>query len=561
MFAQQGSPIELFWLDDYANVTQLTRQGFVPGPISFDNYASLPPIHDDYSTLFGIDPGDGNVELVWQSNNGSLVKLTQHDFVSGPFCIDPLMEHPAPVAGKGFLYTRNTFGSIELFYMDDYGGFVQLTDSGSVKDAYQAKVSISDVASGFLVDKIVGGRNILIGIDSPAAFETLLVETDVAIKLPEQPGDPFPVIGDGYVYTKDVTGATELFYMDGVGAATQVTTGGSVVLTPHALDEHGPTSLESLNSLLDAKLVDAFVLDSYATGADLATHTSDTANPHSTDIGNLGFGTLAELNATVTNADFVDKGVLDGYATSASLTSHTSDTANPHVTKVGNLGSGTLAEFNAAVTDATFVDKDVLDSYATSASLTSHTDDTTNPHVVTMDQAYDGSGSGAGKTITADSGPVEVAASGGSALKIGGYVTLEETTTPTGEADVGLLYTKDADGYTELFYKDNFDKETAITDDGYLFGVPFTMRGSKILNFDSPIGVPGSMTDIIAVQGADFGDRVLVSVPFAIPDEFILTAHVSSPNIVTVKWTQFSGVPIDPDGYDGYLYRVDVMKD
>ena len=38
----------------------------------------------------------------------------------------------------------------------------------------------------------------------------------------------------------------------------------------------------------------------------LDTHTSDTANPHSTDIGNLGTGTLAELNSKVTDATLDD---------------------------------------------------------------------------------------------------------------------------------------------------------------------------------------------------------------------------------------------------------------
>ena len=43
----------------------------------------------------------------------------------------------------------------------------------------------------------------------------------------------------------------------------------------------------------------------------------------------------------------VDGGVLDG---------HVADLANPHATDVGNLGSGTLAELNTAITDATLDD-------------------------------------------------------------------------------------------------------------------------------------------------------------------------------------------------------------
>lgn len=45
-----------------------------------------------------------------------------------------------------------------------------------------------------------------------------------------------------------------------------------------------------------------------------------------------------------------------GSNTHAQIDSHIADTANPHATDIGNLGSGTLAELNAAVTDATLDD-------------------------------------------------------------------------------------------------------------------------------------------------------------------------------------------------------------
>jgi len=42
--------------------------------------------------------------------------------------------------------------------------------------------------------------------------------------------------------------------------------------------------------------------------ADIDTHLASTANPHSTDIGNLGSGTLAELNTVITDATLDDEG-------------------------------------------------------------------------------------------------------------------------------------------------------------------------------------------------------------------------------------------------------------
>jgi hypothetical protein len=111
------------------------------------------------------------------------------------------------------------------------------------------------------------------------------------------------------------------------------------------------------------------------------THEADTANPHATDIENLGSGTLAELNDAVTDATLDDSGdprtptahvtthhsggsdplVHDSIAGSgtnshAQIDTHIADTTNPHQTDVGNLGSGTLAELNNAITDATLDD-------------------------------------------------------------------------------------------------------------------------------------------------------------------------------------------------------------
>ena len=45
-----------------------------------------------------------------------------------------------------------------------------------------------------------------------------------------------------------------------------------------------------------------------------------------------------------------------GGTAAATIGSHPSDTANPHATDVGNLGAGTLAELNAVITDATLDD-------------------------------------------------------------------------------------------------------------------------------------------------------------------------------------------------------------
>ena len=89
----------------------------------------------------------------------------------------------------------------------------------------------------------------------------------------------------------------------------------------------------------------------------------------------------------------------------------------------------------------------------------------------TLDQAYDGlSGSGSGKTIIADSGPVEIDATGDMALDLDGYISLQGISDPSVILGKGYVYSK-LDGEItgiELFYMDDESNVTQITKDGYL---------------------------------------------------------------------------------------------
>jgi hypothetical protein len=83
--------------------------------------------------------------------------------------------------------------------------------------------------------------------------------------------------------------------------------------------------------------------------------------------GGLVFGAVGGTGDVVGPASAVDdrlalfdgvtgKLIKQGTVTGAAVAAHLTDTANPHATDVGNLGSGTLAELNAAITDATLDD-------------------------------------------------------------------------------------------------------------------------------------------------------------------------------------------------------------
>jgi hypothetical protein len=64
--------------------------------------------------------------------------------------------------------------------------------------------------------------------------------------------------------------------------------------------------------------------------------------------------------------------IKQGSVTATAVASHLTDTANPHVTDVGNIGSGTLAELNTAITDATL--DDASDPRTPTSHATSHED-------------------------------------------------------------------------------------------------------------------------------------------------------------------------------------------
>jgi hypothetical protein len=55
-------------------------------------------------------------------------------------------------------------------------------------------------------------------------------------------------------------------------------------------------------------------------------------------------------------------------------------------------------------------------------------------------------------------------------MHLDGYISLTETSDPTTVIDTGLLYTKESDSITELFYQDDAGTVTQLTIDGYVGG-------------------------------------------------------------------------------------------
>jgi len=80
-------------------------------------------------------------------------------------------------------------------------------------------------------------------------------------------------------------------------------------------------------------------------------------NAGSSKISIIDDGANKEIDVDVVEANVVHQNLSGaGTNTHAQIDTHVASTSNPHATDVGNLGSGTLAELNTAITDATLDD-------------------------------------------------------------------------------------------------------------------------------------------------------------------------------------------------------------
>jgi len=113
----------------------------------------------------------------------------------------------------------------------------------------------------------------------------------------------------------------------------------------------------------------------------------------------------------------------------------------------------------------------------------------------TLDQAYDEGGSGAGRSITVDSGPVELNASGTNALTADGYISLSNISDPTLLINKGSIYVKDDSGDSELFYMDDSGRSTQITKDGLLNADEFAAHATSHISSGSD-EIDGDKLDI-----------------------------------------------------------------
>jgi len=416
--------------------------------------------------------------------------------LDGYLALSEIASDPVVEVGVGSVYTKDDSGDTELFYKDDSGNVVQITKNGflnmsALADAYELKKSATDTTPGFLEDKMSPGLNIVFDELNPGGDEKLVVETEEFLALPTQGADPTAsTANDGYLYAKTVDGAVELHYIDDAGAITRITNDGyldtfeSLRGVGLFMQPSDPTTAPykgflytkeiASNTELFYKDGDGNVIqitsDGYL-GIDGYTvlEQFDELNPATT--------TGIETSLPLTGTPMVQNNMPSGYALDVFQN-------GARMRWVAVLGaSKTEWTYNATLNRIEFVASGVAGTWYAARYKT-------DPEIAinSLDQAYN-----MGRVITADAGAVIINASGNEAIEIDGYLTLDEISNPSNLADAGLVYSREIDGYTELFYMDDYGLATQITNKG------------------SPVGGDGNTLDQAYDEGGAGAGRIITA--------------------------------------------------
>jgi len=211
-------------------------------------------------------------------------------------------------------------GQFVLLFSVDFTSTASITVTHSL-DRLQvaAIVRIGDVARNDLITTVTpldtDPRNaVVVTLDSAQTGTILIVDTDyVFANIPSS--ENAGVLSGGTAMTADVYDPT------------------TVAADVFARGNHTGTQVASTISDFDTEVANN------ATVTTNTAHLADMANPHTTDVGNLGSGTLAELNTVITDA------TLDDASSSRTPLSHAASHQNGGGDEVSVTGlSGLLAD-------------------------------------------------------------------------------------------------------------------------------------------------------------------------------------------------------------------------
>ncbi len=402
---------------------------------------------------------------------------------------------PTSMTGRGIVYAKDILGISELNYIDDNGAVVQLTKNGYTYSTFDSvygnqpgvtrSVAVDDYGIEFDISNVGSGTNGIYITSSTAGVESVF-----RVWHESDPADSSVIssyIGLQPKGGNDAISLTVESYTDTATPGDALTAGELSTSLKSKINNHATGSITSDiysfvselggngTSRTTAIYINSIVSDDW----DVAFE--NTSGDIRFDGGPVRFGEQAADPTNVSNKGFIYSKNDDEYNTSELF--YMDDSGQ--VTQVTQ--DGYLATYNSlkgvglyeqAENPPTITNKGYLyckdDSGDTELF---YMDDSGNVVQITsngnfnssLDSVYDGpTGSGSGRTITVDSGAIQINASGIGALELDGYLTLNEITDPTYADNTGHLYSKDDSGYTELNYMDNYGDVTQITKDGYL---------------------------------------------------------------------------------------------
>jgi hypothetical protein len=476
--------------------------------LELDGYVGLREISDpaalaNVGHIYVKDDGTAS-ELFYMDNYGDITQLTQDGYLNLAPGFLPEISDPTATPNAGFIYSKDVTGTSELFYMDSSGVSTQITGGGSLSgNTLDQAYDEGGAGAGRVVTADSGPIEI-------NASEDMALELDGYIGLREI-SDPSALVNFGHIYVKDDGSGSELFYMDNYGNIVQLTQDGYTNLAPGYLPEiSDPTAVTNAGLIYtkdDGGDTELYYRDDSGNIVQLTRDGATLGNTldQAYDEGGAGVGRTitADSGAININASGGMALDLDGYISLTEISDPASMANFGHIyvkddsgdselyymdnygkivqlTKDGytNLAPGYLPEITAPLNqpNAGFIyTKDdggdtELFYMDDGGAETQITQDGSVPSsgANTLNQAYDEGGAGVGRTITADAGPVEIDAAEDMALDLDGYISLENISAPSGMFGKGLLYTVSDVSGIELRYMDDEDKVVEMTEDGYM---------------------------------------------------------------------------------------------
>lgn len=135
---------------------------------------------------------------------------------------------------QNFLESKLTNGTNITITKINVGGDEQLRIAAPSigSDGYSVKASSTDTTPAFLDTKLIAGTNIVLTKNNPSGNENYSIATPDYIKFDERASDPTSFTNDGYLYSKDIDGYTELYYLNSSGHLAQITYDGYLASIP-----------------------------------------------------------------------------------------------------------------------------------------------------------------------------------------------------------------------------------------------------------------------------------------------------------------------------------------